>query len=86
MAHGTLFKTSAAGDKGTVMPNANKDNGLTELTAHVCAREAKICREFAVSPRLPTHAILLRAMAETWDGMAVELRRLDNVGALARAL
>jgi hypothetical protein len=56
---------------------------MSELTAQVCAQEAKRCREFAVKPRLPSHGPVLHAMAESWEVMAVELRRLDNLAALA---
>jgi hypothetical protein len=52
---------------------------MSELTAQVCTNEAQRCRDFAIKPRLPSHGILLHAMAETWEGMAVELRRLGNL-------
>ena len=50
-----------------------------QFSANDCALEGKRCRELAVKPRLPSHALLLRAMAETWEGMAEDLRRLDNL-------
>ena len=50
------------------------------LSAHSCAIEAKRCRELAANPRLPSHSLLLIAMAETWEGMAEDLQRVDNLG------
>ena len=52
---------------------------MIKLTAQVCTHEAHRCRDLALNPRLPSHGLLLHAMAETWEGMAVELSRLDNL-------
>jgi hypothetical protein len=52
---------------------------MIKLTEQVCTHEAHRCRDLALNPRLPSHGLLLHAMAETWEGMAVELSRLDNL-------
>jgi hypothetical protein len=48
-----------------------------KVTPEVCRAKAEECRQMAESVERPTHAIMLKHMAETWERIAKEAAQVQ---------